>query len=481
MYGGLSGMECDGSSYLIAAEPRAPAGAPQVLLKFTEVSMSLILNSADAAGSSFLLPRPELAAARVFPVQIQRAASLLDLIETEGLPSDRALAHAFRAERSMGKRDRAQLQVLVFYVLRHWRALDWLLNLPDAARGSAVQRLGVVLALAGRLDDTLAALTGVDAAAIASRQSQLAAQPLAIQLSLWDDDWSRLTAVFGAQACSVGVALLVRAPLDIRVNTRVTTTALLRDELQAAGIASAPIAGLPHGLRLADNVALTSLAAFKTGAFEVQDAGSQWIIEACQAQSGMSVLDLCAGAGGKSLGLAQGVGETGRVLACDVDFERLSRLPERSARAGWLNIECQPIDHSQDRELLRRAPFDRVLIDAPCSGSGTYRRHPELKQATPDLAALGAIQSQLLDDGAAVTRPDGLLIYATCSLWREENEAQVLAFLQRHPNWMPEPLPTDIATQVELADSPAHLGMARIRPDRQGGDGFFFAVLRAPR
>ena len=341
--------------------------------------MSIVDYSADYLATDVCahLPLPDLSAPRVFPVQIQRAATLLDLIQTEGAPSDRALAHAFRAERSMGKRDRNQLQVLVFFVLRYWRSLDALMDLPaDAERGSSLQRLGVVLALADRLDDTL--------------------------------------------------------------------------------------------------------AAFKAGAFEVQDAGSQWIIEACQAESGMSVLDLCAGAGGKALGLAQAVGDTGRVLACDVDFERLSRLPERSERAGWTNIECQPIDHGRDREVLRRAPFDRVLIDAPCSGSGTVRRHPELKQAVIDLAALGAIQSQLLDDGAQVTRPDGLLIYATCSLWLDENEAQIDAFLRRHPAWRLEPLPATITAFVAPPAVEPACGMARIRPDIHGGDGFFFAVLRAP-
>ena len=114
--------------------------------------MSLILNSAAAAGGSFHLPRPELTAVRVFPVQIQRAAGLLDLIQTEGLPSDRALAHAFRAERSMGKRDRTQLQVLVFYVLRHWRALDWLLDLPAGLPSSALVEAGGV-SLRGRIAD----------------------------------------------------------------------------------------------------------------------------------------------------------------------------------------------------------------------------------------------------------------------------------------------------------------------------------------
>ncbi|OYY54686.1 MAG: hypothetical protein B7Y53_05530 [Halothiobacillus sp. 28-55-5] len=443
--------------------------------------MSIVDYSADYLATDVCahLPLPDLSAPRVFPVQIQRAATLLDLIQTEGAPSDRALAHAFRAERSMGKRDRNQLQVLVFFVLRYWRSLDALMDLPaDAERGSSLQRLGVVLALADRLDDTLAALTGVDSAAITLRLAQ--PMSLAAQLSLSDGDMQRLRAAFGAQAVSVGLALLARAPLDIRTNTRVTTTEALRAELHAAGILSEPIAGLAQGVRLADNAALTTLTAFKAGAFEVQDAGSQWIIEACQAESGMSVLDLCAGAGGKALGLAQAVGDTGRVLACDVDFERLSRLPERSERAGWTNIECQPIDHGRDREVLRRAPFDRVLIDAPCSGSGTVRRHPELKQAVIDLAALGAIQSQLLDDGAQVTRPDGLLIYATCSLWLDENEAQIDAFLRRHPAWRLEPLPATITAFVAPPAVEPACGMARIRPDIHGGDGFFFAVLRAP-
>ncbi|MHB9020649.1 MAG: RsmB/NOP family class I SAM-dependent RNA methyltransferase [Halothiobacillus sp.] len=429
--------------------------------------------------SSAALPAPELTTARVFPVQIQRAATLLDSIQTEGIPSDRALQHAFRADRKMGKRDRTQLQVLVFFVLRHWRLLDTLLGAPaDIERGTSLRRLGVALSLAGQLDDTLAALTGVNGPELSSRREENLS--LAARLSLTDADMSRLQTAFGIDAVAVGQVLLERAPLDIRVNTRVMTTHALQAELHAAGIPSAPIPGLPLGLRLADNTALTTLDLFKTGAFEIQAAGSQWIIEACQADEGMRVLDLCAGAGGKALGLAQAVGETGRVLACDVDFERLSRLPERSDRAGWKNIECQPIDHSRDREVLRRAPFDRVLIDAPCSGSGTFRRHPELKQAAIDLSALCALQQQLLDDAADVTRPGGLLVYATCSLWVEENEAQVHAFLQRHPDWRLDHLPDSIARYVHVTQVGDASGMARIRPDVHGGDGFFFAVLRAP-
>ncbi|MGC8697871.1 MAG: hypothetical protein ACP5Q0_05295, partial [Halothiobacillus sp.] len=183
----------------------------------------------SAAGVCVDLPRPDLNAPRVFPVQITRAAALLDLIQDEGIPSDRALAHAFRAERGMGKRDRTQLQVLVFFVLRYWRTLDVLMDLPlDTERGSSLPRLGVALALADRLDDTLAALTGVDGAVIARRLA--APMSLAARLNLRDGDMQRLRAAFGAEAATVGLALLARAPLDIRTNTRVTTPDALRAE-----------------------------------------------------------------------------------------------------------------------------------------------------------------------------------------------------------------------------------------------------------
>lgn len=422
----------------------------------------------------FNLPKPELPVTRVFPQQIQRAAAVIDVILSDGVPSDRALQHCFRSERQMGKRDRAQLQTLVFFVLRHWRLLDELLELSSGEVGAALPRVGMAVHLAGLLDEALADLTGVNAKPPEQMAERIARSSPAVRFGLRDEDMERLESAFGGDAAAVAEALLARAPLDIRVNLAKTEPRALVETLRALGLESMPIPGLPKGLRLNDNKPLTSLDAYRSGAFEIQDAGSQWIVEACQALSGQRVLDLCAGAGGKSLGLAEAVGEQGSVLACDTEAERLARLPERSARAGWRNIECQPIADSADPELHRRGLFDRVLIDAPCSGSGTWRRHPELRQIPADLASLCATQAQLLDDGVHLTAPDGLLIYATCSLWREENEMQIEAFLERHPGWRVAALPERFERELSV-----RAGMARLRPDIQGSDGFFFAVLQA--
>lgn len=422
----------------------------------------------------FKLPKPELPVTRIFPQQIQRAAAVLDVILSDGAPSDRALQHCFRSERQMGKRDRAQLQTLVFFALRHWRLLDELLGVPPGEVGSALPRVGMAVHLAGLLDETLADLTGVVATPLAQMEERVARSSPAVRFGLRDEDMDRLKSAFGDDASAVGEALLARAPVDIRVNLAKTEPRALVETLLALGVGSMPIPGLPKGLRLNDNKPLTSVDAYHSGAFEIQDAGSQWIVEACQAQPGQRVLDLCAGAGGKSLGLAEAVGEKGSVLACDTEAERLARLPERSARAGWRNIECQPIADSADPELHRRGLFDRVLVDAPCSGSGTWRRHPELRQIPADLTALCATQAQLLDDGVRLIASGGLLIYATCSLWREENEMQIEAFLARHPGWCVAALPERFERELSV-----RAGMARLRPDIQGADGFFFAVLQA--
>ncbi|ANJ67572.1 hypothetical protein A9404_09375 [Halothiobacillus diazotrophicus] len=422
------------------------------------------------------LPTIDLPDCRIFPQQLTRAAALIDQIREQGQASDRVLHQAFRAERKLGKRDRLILQTLVFFVLRHWRLLDTLLA-PNPT--STLGRLGMALKCAGRLDERLSELTGVDTAVIAS-PLVMAADPvpaLGMQFSLSDADSRRLIEAFGDAAAAVATALLERAPTDLRVNVGGGTRDEVLADLASTGIRGTPIPGLPLGIRIHDSAALTGLPSYRAGAFEIQDAGSQWITAACQAAEGQHVLDLCAGAGGKSLGLAQAVGTRGRILACDVDADRLARLPERSRRAGLNNIECLPIVSGKDPALTQRAPFDRVLVDAPCSGSGTFRRHPELKQADIDLAALCTTQSRLLDEGAMLTRPGGLLVYATCSLWREENEVQVMAFLARHPNWRLTALPEEISRHVETDPN----GMARLRPDRQGSDGFFFAVLAAPR
>ncbi|WP_407275904.1 RsmB/NOP family class I SAM-dependent RNA methyltransferase [Halothiobacillus sp. DCM-1] len=410
------------------------------------------------------LPGPELFEGRLYPQHLLRAAELLSEIVSRGQASDRALAQAFRADRRLGRRDRLLIQTLVFYGLRYGHALkDWLgVEAPLA-------QLAAALWLDGRLDERLATQAGVDPARWAGR-----VLTPRMAWSMATDDAVRLTAAFGDEAAAVAAALLMRAPVDIRLDARWPAETVIR-ALQTDGHEFSPLPGLARGWRCDAPAALVRHPLFLEGAFEIQDAGSQWITMACAASPGERWLDLCAGAGGKTLGLAEAVGPTGRVLACDTDAQRLARLPERQQRHRLEQIDRQQITGADDPALAALPLFDGVLIDAPCSGSGTWRRHPELKYRSLDLAALCAIQADLLRQGAQRLRPGGRLIYATCSLWREENEQQIAAFLAENPDWQPGDLPAALPEGARIA-----AGQARLRPDRHDCDGFFMAVLLRP-
>jgi 16S rRNA (cytosine967-C5)-methyltransferase len=208
------------------------------------------------------------------------------------------------------------------------------------------------------------------------------------------------------------------------------------------------------------------------GAIEVQDAGSQWIVAACRAQSEMTVIDLCAGAGGKTLGLAAAMGNSGRLIAADTDRGRLSQLGPRAVRGGATNIETMLMNPRQELVALAeyKGKADVVLIDAPCSGSGTWRRNPEARwRLTPDrLSRLIETQSNLLDIASQLVAPGGAIIYAVCSVIGSEGEGQVSRFLQRHMDFQPEP----------IGNVGRDAGAGRLlTPLHDATDGFFMARL----
>jgi 16S rRNA (cytosine967-C5)-methyltransferase len=249
--------------------------------------------------------------------------------------------------------------------------------------------------------------------------------------------------------------LLEQAPVDLRANTLRTTRDALAEKLRAVDIESIPTPQAAQGLRLTKRAALSGLPEFKRGLFELQDEGSQLIGELLAPTGGERVLDLCAGAGGKSLHLAALMGDRGTVWACDVDPRRLGRANLRITRSGATCIATRELSGLDDEWLVeQRGTFDAVLVDAPCSGSGTLRRNPDLKWRALDLAALGVLQRKLLAAALALTRPGGRVVYATCSLLREENE-DIVASCGVTPD----------ETLVRL-------------PHRDGGDGFFAARLR---
>ena len=267
-------------------------------------------------------------------------------------------------------------------------------------------------------------------------------------------------------------ALLERAPLDLRAN-RLRGT--IEDALAAFPEAS-PTPLSPLGLRLPEGTQVEPSPAWRSGLVEVQDEGSQLLALACRASPGATVVDLCAGAGGKTLALAAEMANEGRLIASDTDRGRLAKMRPRLERAGVGIAETRLLDPNRELEALDefRGAADIVLVDAPCSGTGTWRRNPETRwRLTPDrLARLVALQAHLLDVAAALVRPGGTLVYAVCSLLAEEGRGQAEAFGRRH---------SSLVSDCEhilwgRASGPGRL----LSPAHDRTDGFFVARWQAP-
>jgi 16S rRNA (cytosine967-C5)-methyltransferase len=267
-------------------------------------------------------------------------------------------------------------------------------------------------------------------------------------------------------------ALLERAPFDLRANRLKAD----RDACLAHFPEAVPTPLSPLGLRLPEGSPIDGSEAWKSGMVDVQDEGSQLVALACGAAPDGVVIDLCAGAGGKTLALAADMANRGRLIASDVDRTRLSRLPPRAKRAGAANIETMLLDPRKERAQLAplRGKADLVLVDAPCSGSGTWRRNPETRwRITPKrLTQVTTIQRQLLDIAAELVAPGGHLVYAVCSLFAEEGRAQAEAFGERHSSFVLESLPIEGGRQAEAG--------RLLTPAHDGTDGFFIARWQRP-
>lgn len=265
-------------------------------------------------------------------------------------------------------------------------------------------------------------------------------------------------------------ALLERAPLDVRVNRLKAD----RGEVMALLPGAEPTPFATEGLRLPEGTQVEALAAWREGLIEVQDEGSQIVTGAAQAAPGMTVVDLCAGAGGKTLALAATMAGQGRLIACDVDRDRLSRLRPRAERAGIGAIESRLLDPGREAAALADLAnqVDVVLVDAPCSGTGTWRRNPEARwRLSPErLDRVVALQAYILTLAAALVGPGGYLVYIVCSLLDEEGAGQVMRFLSANPGWR--------AADAGLAIGTPHGPGWRLTPAVNRTDGFFVARLQ---
>jgi len=385
----------------------------------------------------------------------QAAIELLDAIlaaaHTEGAAADTLIARYFKDRRYAGSKDRRAVRELVYRAIR--RAGEP----PVSGRA----------ALAGLAADDAAVAALFDGTAhapppLASDEAAAPASPLPAWLHPLLDP---------LVAPSEWPALLERAPLDLRVNR-------LRGTVEQARALIPEAQPTPHaalGLRLPEGFQAEAADAWRGGLVEVQDEGSQLLAAACRAAPGETVVDLCAGAGGKTLALAADMDDRGRILASDTDRGRLSRLPPRLQRAGISIAEPRLLDPGREAAALAdlSGAADLVLVDAPCSGSGTWRRNPETRwRLTPArLDQLVALQARLLDLAATLVCPGGRLVYGVCSLLEREGRAQAAAFTAGSAL-----LPQPVRIEAGRAAGTGRL----LTPASDGTDGFFIACWSCP-
>jgi 16S rRNA (cytosine967-C5)-methyltransferase len=304
----------------------------------------------------------------------------------------------------------------------------------------------------------------------------------AVVADLPDWLWERLRIVYGdAEAMALARAFQTPAPFDLRANPAKTTRGdalvqLQRDDLQASATPFAPL-----GIRVAGRPSLVKHPWLVDGRLEVQDEGSQLVGHLVAPRRNDMVVDFCAGAGGKTLLLGALMRSLGRLYAFDVNAKRLAKLTPRLARSGLSNVHPQVIAHESDAKVKRlTGKIDRVLVDAPCSGFGTLRRNPDLKwrQMPFDIEELAAKQRRIIASAATLVKPGGRLVYATCSVLPEENDAIVEAFLAAHPDFVQRDAAAELARAEIALDTGTSL---RLLPHRHGCDGFFAAIVERVR
>jgi 16S rRNA (cytosine967-C5)-methyltransferase len=410
---------------------------------------------------------------RITPALLAHAERALAELLRFARPADQVLSAYFRSHPQLGPRERGLIAEASFAVLRRRRSLAAAAP-TDEPRALLVAALARVLGFSARALEAVAAPAWIAAV----RGAPADAWTDAVRADLPDWLWQRLAAQHGREeAMHIAQALLNPAPLDLRVNLARISREDARARLAADGLDAAPTRFSPAGLRLAGKPAINRHPLYKEGLIEVQDEGSQLLAWLLAPRRGEMVADYCAGAGGKTLALGMLMRGAGRIYAMDVSEKRLSALRPRAARAGLSNVHPIVLAGDNDPRAKRLGgKLDRVLVDAPCSGFGTLRRNPDLKwrHDAQAVAELAAKQRAILEAAARLVKPGGRLVYATCSILREENEAIAEAFQAARAEFQPLDCAQLLAGQRIALDTGAYL---RLWPHRHGTDGFFAAVF----
>lgn len=420
--------------------------------------------------------------------RIQSAIEILDLMQDGKRPADQIISDYFKARRYAGSKDRRAVNALVYAVVRNQAKINWILG--NSGIETITPRLMMLTQIEFDGDSPETHFNGEthcpaalseDEFDLLNRLSPDSLEKAPDWVLLEYPEWMETDFAdsLGDAVDDVLFALNGEAEVDLRINTlmgdkKTALSALAGEDLEVEETRYGP-----HALRLTKKVKLAGYKSFKDGLVEIQDEGSQLIALLCQAKGQDLVLDMCAGGGGKTLALAADMKNKGQLYALDIAGARLKKMPPRLNRAGVTNVKTHPIKGASDpwlKQFEKRA--DRVLIDAPCSGVGTWRRAPESRwKLTPEfLNELCLRQRELLKHSAALVKSGGRLIYATCSLLKRENQDQIDLFLSENPDFKVIPA-NEIWAQEIGTDCPFEGPYMMMRPDLHETDGFFCAVL----
>lgn len=419
--------------------------------------------------------------------RVAEAIAILESIESANRPADTVFQTHVRARRYIGSKDRRSLGDIVFGVIRHHARITWHLaqvELPATPR----MRVAAYLVL----------LTDLETAELFSDGQKHGPTPLSdkennklskvvqsvlepvhmpetvrVECPGWAEEGLRQG--LGSDFVEEMVALRSKAAVDLRIIRRKVGRRDVLERLTAEGFDALPTPHSPDGVRVNGTVSLAAHPLLQEGCIEFQDEGSQLAALACGVSNGMQVVDFCAGAGGKSIALADLMEGTGRVVACDTDRSRLNRGKRRFARAKLDNIETRHLRNERDGWVAKqKRKFDRVLVDAPCTGVGAWRRNPWSRWTEPDLTTLTGLQGAIIASAGRLVRPGGWLIYVTCSLLPSENQHQLTSFLEEYPNFRP----ISASDWPQIGELKPTNGSLLLTPRRHGTDGFFIAILQ---
>lgn len=423
-----------------------------------------------------------------YPAQLQATIELLDQLSETKYPADRIMSSYFKQRRYIGSKDKAAISENLYTILRNKRRFEFILDSKDMGTDSRVMVALLAKIQGGDLDaafdgskyspnrlgsEQLERLVNIDLNVIDKA-------PANIQLNVPDWIAPKLMAALGDRYEIEMAALNKSATTDIRVNTLKSSVVRVEQELSALGHELEKTSLSPWGLRFSKRVALFGLPAFKQGWFEIQDEGSQLLALLSDVKAGQKVVDFCAGAGGKTLAMAAMMDNKGSIDACDVHTKRLEQLGKRAKRAGVHNVRSHILTSEHDKWVKKHTAYaDVVLLDAPCTGTGTWRRSPDSRWnlSQQDLDNLVSVQQSILQSAKRLVKPGGRLLYATCSLLEEENEQQIQRFLEDNPEFLPVNFQINASLNEHFVSYCNKGHEIRTFPAMTGTDGFYIASL----